>query len=113
VELVSKSLQQHFLPIFDHLYQIRESKGVNPEEEYMEHSLFISISIIQDFHCNVHTDSNDFSYNFFVWFGANSTPSFITFFFIPFFSLFGSSLYRNNYQGPGCPLLLTRIEEVF
>jgi hypothetical protein len=78
----------------------------------MEHSPFTGISITQDNHCNVHTDSNDFSYSFFVWLGANGTlffiisffiisffitSFFITSFFITSFSSFGSLLCRDNY----------------
>jgi hypothetical protein len=84
---VNKGLQRHFLPIFDHLYQIRESEGVNPKERCMGHSPFTSISITQDYHCNMHTDSNDFFYSFFVWLSTNGTLFFITLFLLLLFSL--------------------------
>jgi hypothetical protein len=48
----------------------------------MGHSPFTGISITQDYYCNVYTNSNDFSYSFFVWLGANDTLLLHNLFFI-------------------------------
>jgi hypothetical protein len=69
VETVSTGLKRHFLPIFQHLYQIRKDEGVAVNEGCMGNSPFTGISIIKDYHCSVHNDSNDFSYSFFIWLG--------------------------------------------
>jgi hypothetical protein len=69
VEIVNTGLKRHFLPIFQHLYQIRKDEGVAINEGCMGNSPFIGISITKDYHCSVHNDSNDFSYNFFIWLG--------------------------------------------
>jgi hypothetical protein len=71
VQLVSTTLWCHFVQIFYHLYKIHWTEGVNPNEDCMGKSPFIGISISRDYHCNVHSDTNDFSYNFFVWFGID------------------------------------------
>jgi hypothetical protein len=64
-------MKQYFLSIFDHLYKIRENERVSPNEGCMSNSSLIKISITQDYHCNIHSDTNDFSYSFFVWLSAN------------------------------------------
>jgi hypothetical protein len=69
VETVSTGLKRHFLPIFQHLYQIRKDEGVAVNEGCMGNSPFTGISITKDYHCSVHNDSNDFSYSFFIWLG--------------------------------------------
>jgi hypothetical protein len=69
VETVSTGLKRDFLPIFQHLYQIRKDEGVAANEGCMGNSSFTGISIIKDYHCSVHNDSNDFSYSFFIWLG--------------------------------------------
>lgn len=95
----------------------------------MGYSPFMSISIIQDYHCNVHTYSNDFSYSFFVWIGINGTFMFYNFIFIiwlnfiwficiiHFFSLCDIlcewCMSMNNYRWPWCPLLPSRVEKLF
>jgi hypothetical protein len=71
VKLLSTALQRDFGYIFDHLYKIRETEGVSPNEGCMGQSPFTGISITRDYHCNVHSDTNDFSYSFFVWLGAD------------------------------------------
>jgi hypothetical protein len=64
-------LRHDFGYIFDHLYKIRETEGVSPNEGCMGQSPFTGISITRDYHCNVHSDTNDFSYSFFIWLGAD------------------------------------------
>jgi hypothetical protein len=71
VKLLSTALQRDFGYIFDHLYKIRETEGVSPNEGCMGQSPFTGISITRDYHCNVHSDTNDFFYSFFVWLGAD------------------------------------------
>ena len=40
-------------------------------EGCMGNSLFTRISITKDYNCNVHIDTNDFLYIFFIWLGNN------------------------------------------
>jgi hypothetical protein len=80
VQIVSTSLQRQFLHIFDHLYKIWENEGVSLSEGCIEKSPFTGILIIQDYYCNVPNDTNDFSYNFFVWLGTNDKLLFFIFY---------------------------------
>jgi hypothetical protein len=86
VKILSAALQHDFGHIFDHLYKIRETEGVSPNEGCMGQSPFTGISITRDYHCNVHSDINDFSYSFFVWLGADgkSTVDFCYFYYLCF-----------------------------
>jgi hypothetical protein len=78
VKLLSIALQHDFGHIFDHLYKIRETKGVSPNEGCMGQSSFTGISITRDYHCNIHSDINDFSYSFFVGLGADGKSTVIS-----------------------------------
>jgi hypothetical protein len=67
VQLMNTTLQCHFVQIFYHFYKIQETERVSPNEGCTGQSPFIGISITHDYYCNIHSDTNDFSYNFFVW----------------------------------------------
>jgi hypothetical protein len=66
VQLVNTTLLRHFVHIFYHLYKIREIEGVSPNEGCMDQSPFSRISITRGYHYNIHSDTNNFSYSFFV-----------------------------------------------
>jgi hypothetical protein len=67
IQLVSTTLWRYFVHISNHLDKIWKTKGVSFNEGCMDQSLFTGISITHDYYCNIHNDSNDFSYSFFVW----------------------------------------------
>jgi hypothetical protein len=69
---VSTALQHDFGQIFYHLYKIREIERVSLNEDCMSQSPITGISITRDYQCNVHSDTNDLSYSFFVWLSADS-----------------------------------------
>ena len=71
VELINNGLERKFSSILCHLYVIREHEGVKLGEGWMDNSPFIGISITKDYNCNVHNDTNDFSYCFLIWLGNN------------------------------------------
>jgi hypothetical protein len=54
----------------------------------MDQSPFIRISITRDYHCNVQSDTNEFSYSFFVWLGINGKFNMDIQFFFSFFFFF-------------------------
>jgi hypothetical protein len=85
---VSTVLRRHFVYIFYHLYKIRKIEGVGPNEGCMDQSPFIRISITRDYHCNVQSDTNEFSYSFFVWLGINGKFNMDIQFFFSFFFFF-------------------------
>ena len=62
VELINTGLKRKFSSILRHLYAIREQEGVKFGEGCMGNSPFTGISITKDYNCNMHIDTNDFSY---------------------------------------------------
>jgi hypothetical protein len=50
----------------------------------MGQSPFTGISITRDYYCNVYSDTNDFSYSFFVWLGVDgkSNVDFFHFYYL-------------------------------
>ena len=73
---------------FYHLYKIWMIEGVSPNEGCMDQSPFTRISITRNYHCNVQSNTNDFSYSFFVWLGVNGKFNIdlqFSFFFLNFF----------------------------
>ena len=71
MELINNGLEHKFSSILCHLYAIREQEGVKSGEGCMGNSPFTGISITKDYNCNVHNDTIDFSYCFFIWLGNN------------------------------------------
>ena len=71
VELINTDLKRKFSSILHHLYAIREQEGKKSGEGCMGNSPFTAISITKDYNCNVHIDTNDFSYCFFIWLRNN------------------------------------------
>ena len=71
VELINSGFECKFSSILRHLYAIREYEGVKSRDGCMGNSPFTGISITKDYNCNVHNDTNDFLYSFFIWLGNN------------------------------------------
>jgi len=61
--MVNVGLKRKFQPIINNLYQIRANEGIGFHEGCMRNSPFIEISIMKDYNCGMHTDTNDFLYS--------------------------------------------------
>jgi len=74
-----------FLEVFKHLHDVLHEKGIDKEDNVIiGNTPFTTICITKNYHYNIHTDSEDVSYEFFIWFGVYDTYFYFLFIFYYF-----------------------------
>jgi hypothetical protein len=63
-----------------HLEGVLREEGIAEEENVtLANTPFTTMCVTRDYNCNIHTDSDDVSYGFFIWFGAHGMYLFFVF----------------------------------
>jgi len=58
-------------PVLTHLTKIREIKNMSSNVECLGETPFTGMFITKNYNCNLHLDTDDYSYCFFIWLGQN------------------------------------------
>jgi hypothetical protein len=70
--LLCDHLKIQFPNVFKHLESILEEEGIGDEDNVrLGNTPFTTMCITRDYDCNIHADTNDVSYGFFIWFGSS------------------------------------------
>ena len=80
--MVCDHLKIQFSNVSEYLENVLKDEGIHGDDNIcLGNTPFTTMCITKNYHCNIHTDADDVSYGFFIWFGHHNKYAIHHFYF--------------------------------